>query len=230
MEVKLCEIMKTIQGEGRLQGVPSVLIRMCGCNLKCRWCDTEKTISASDTVVYKDSDLIYILKEMGCSHVVITGGEPTIHNELVDLISVLKENGFHVTVETNGTKYIDLKCDLVSISPKLSNSNPEELVDDEIKKYDDKRMRIDVIKKYIQNHDYQLKFVCDDNDEDFNEVEEILSQLGHYNNNKVMIMAESSTKKELEEKQLNIIRKCIKHNLRYANRLQLQIWDQDKEI
>ena len=57
-------------------------------------------------------------------HVVITGGEPMLYSELIPLCESLSDHGCHITVETAGTLYLPLHCDLMSISPKLSNSTP----------------------------------------------------------------------------------------------------------
>ena len=60
----------------------------------------------------------------GVEHVVLTGGEPMLYSELIPLCESLSNHGCHITVETAGTLYLPLHCDLMSISPKLSNSSP----------------------------------------------------------------------------------------------------------
>ena len=85
------------------------------------------------------------------------------------------------------------------------------------------------IKKFIKNYDYQLKFVCRDLDSDFEEVKDILEKIGTYQLENVMIMPLADCKEELERIQRNMVRKCVKYGFRYANRLQLQIWDNSKE-
>ena len=58
MKIKVCEMFKTIQGEGKLQGVPSVMLRLIGCNLNCEWCDTEEVLKKNETVVYDEITLL----------------------------------------------------------------------------------------------------------------------------------------------------------------------------
>src|SRR3954447_22790222 len=126
--MKISEIFYSIQGEGKLMGVPSVFVRVSGCNLRCTWCDTPY---ASWNPQGADLSLQAILGEVGkhsARHVVLTGGEPMIFAKTVSLIAALKDLGKHVTVETAGTVWLDGLArgaiDLASISPKLANSTP----------------------------------------------------------------------------------------------------------
>ncbi len=118
----MSETFYSIQGEGKLIGTPSIFIRTAGCNLRCRWCDTAYAFEGKDQTI---ESIVLEVERYNCKYVVITGGEPTIQKELEQLVSRLKKYNHHITLETNGTKYDDylvLNCDLVSISPKLSNS------------------------------------------------------------------------------------------------------------
>jgi len=122
--MKISEIFYSIQGEGMLAGVPSVFVRTSGCNLRCTWCDTPY---ASWKPEGDDLPLDAILSDVRlrrATHVVVTGGEPMIQDEIVRLTERLKELGLHITIETAGTVYQPVICDLMSISPKLANSTP----------------------------------------------------------------------------------------------------------
>ena len=210
----ICEIFKSIQGEGGLQGVPSILIRMFGCNLNCSWCDT-------NTLKYQEMSVMEIInkiKSFNCKNVIITGGEPTIQINLNELILLLKSYGYHVTVETNAVLKTTLDCDLVSMSPKLSHSGNDMIC-----------LNLEAIRHYITNNNYQLKFVCRPNVKDIEEVLYILKQIRHYDPFKVMVMPLASTPEELYDIQKQLVQLCIKYNLRYANRLQLQIWGNGSE-
>ncbi len=229
MKVEIYEIFKTIQGEGRLQGVPSVILRLAECNLNCKWCDTKHFFQANKGYEISFEELLKQLSDLACNSVVITGGEPYFNNKIEQLVDFLKENGFHITIETNSTIKKSVICDLVSMSPKLSNSIPTDLNEEETKKYNDVRLNIEAIDHYIQNYNYQIKFVVSDKS-DLEEVKDILSKLKEYDPVNVFIMPLATTRAELYECQKGIVKMCIDNNLRYANRLQLQIWDDSEEI
>lgn len=111
---KINEIFYSIQGEGAQIGMAAVFIRFSGCNLSCRFCDTEHK-------AFRRMSLRDILKEVKkylCKNIIITGGEPTIQR-VEDLIIELKVNGFYVSVETNGHDLKKLlEADWITLSPK----------------------------------------------------------------------------------------------------------------
>jgi len=132
----------TIQGEGKLAGIPVLFIRTSGCNLRCVWQTDNGEVSLCDTSYashypdeqeeWETEDIINVLKHNSSNirHVVISGGEPTIQAlSLCELAKKIKSRlGFHVTLETNGVNYIQRLTewiDLFSISPKLSSSEPD---------------------------------------------------------------------------------------------------------
>src|ERR1700704_5212716 len=83
--MKISEIFYSIQGEGMLAGVPSVFLRTSGCNLRCTWCDTPYTSWKPEG---DDLPLAAILADVrghGSTHVVVTGGEPMIQQDIVQL-------------------------------------------------------------------------------------------------------------------------------------------------
>ena len=119
------EIFYSLQGEGFLAGVPSVFIRVAGCPLRCRWCDTKYAQEAQAGTEYDINEIVRAVGKWRCRHIVITGGEPMVNDGLPQLARELKAAGKHITIETAGIAYIpDMPCDLMSISPKLSNSTP----------------------------------------------------------------------------------------------------------
>ncbi|ADN35381.1 Radical SAM domain protein [Methanolacinia petrolearia DSM 11571] len=102
--MKVFEIFPSIQGEGPYQGIPSAFIRLSGCNLRCRWCDTPKTQDGSSSEEMTVDEVFGQVKKLGLSHVCITGGEPLIQqDELLSLLKDLHEDGYIVEIETNGT-------------------------------------------------------------------------------------------------------------------------------
>src|ERR1700722_487273 len=123
--LKISEVFHSIQGEGALVGVPSVFIRTSGCNLRCSWCDTPYTSWQPEGNELALEQILDEVKAHPARHVVVTGGEPMILPDIVPLTERLRALGLHITVETAGTVFRPVACDLMSISPKLSNSSPE---------------------------------------------------------------------------------------------------------
>ena len=123
--IRIAEIFHSIQGEGRLTGVPSVFVRTSGCNLRCWFCDTPYASWKPEGDSQNIETVLLEVKRFGCPHVVITGGEPMIAPELPYLVDSLRSDGMHVTIETAGTVIHDppLQCDLMSISPKLDRKS-----------------------------------------------------------------------------------------------------------
>ena len=100
--MKIAEIFKSLQGEGKNQGKPCLFIRLAGCNLHCRWCDTAYAQSGGMEMI-----LDIILEQvwrMNPSYVCITGGEPLQQaDELEPLLVSLHKRGTTIDIETNGT-------------------------------------------------------------------------------------------------------------------------------
>ncbi|WP_242356934.1 7-carboxy-7-deazaguanine synthase QueE [Hungatella effluvii] len=228
MKYNIVEVFKTIQGEGMLQGVPSVFIRLYGCNLRCRWCDTIYTDEYHKYDVMELEVLITKIDKFNCSHVVITGGEPFLSPGIVELTDKLREKDYHITIETNGTIYKEISCDLLSISPKLNNSVPSNLSEQELISYNLIRKNMIVLNKLISRYEYQFKFVIINPDEIL-EAKDIVNQLSLNEISRNFIMPATNSRKELFACQKEFIKLCIEHNFRYANRLQLQVWDIDEE-
>jgi 7-carboxy-7-deazaguanine synthase len=100
--MKLVEIFKSIQGEGRNQGKPTVFIRLAGCNLHCSWCDTPGSHDVGQEI--DNDEIVRRVDESGCKEICITGGEPLLQvSELRVLLSRLSRLGYSIEIETNGT-------------------------------------------------------------------------------------------------------------------------------
>lgn len=112
----LVEIFESLQGEGRNSGRPVVFVRFAGCNLKCPWCDTDFSKRFSLSL----EELLSEIKNFKPKSVILTGGEPTIQNGIPELVAALKQEGYWIGVETNGTKAPDWLSfvDYVATSPK----------------------------------------------------------------------------------------------------------------
>lgn len=176
--MRIAEIFHSVQGEGKLAGVPSVFVRTSGCNLRCAWCDTPY---ASWEPEGDEMTVEAVVREMTgfkCRHVVVTGGEPMVARGVVDLLSRLGKAGHHVTIETAATvpPLEGLVCDLASLSPKLSNSTPSEdrAGSGWAVRHEERRLRPEVIREWIRRFDFQLKFVVSE-PEDMGEIEALLA-------------------------------------------------------
>ena len=148
------EIFYSLQGEGTLTGVPSIFVRLAGCPLRCQWCDTKYALDNAAGEQYQIEDVLQAVKQWPSSYVLITGGEPMVNPELPQLVDRFKAAGKHITIETAGIAYIpDMPCDLMSISPKLSNSIPknEKLAT----VHEDSRLVLEVLSELIENYEYQ---------------------------------------------------------------------------
>lgn len=102
MKYNVVEIFKSIEGEGKRTGYPSVFVRLAGCNLRCSYCDTAYAQQASDAVeCFNEQELVDKISEYNCSRVTITGGEPLLH-DLRPLLNLLYAADYKVNIETNG--------------------------------------------------------------------------------------------------------------------------------
>src|SRR5438477_9660887 len=156
--LKIAELFYSIQGEGSLVGVPSVFIRTSGCNLRCSWCDTPYTSWKPEGEDLTVDQIVEAVKAHPARHVVVTGGEPMIAPGMVELTGRLRDLGMHITVETAGTVFQPVVCDLMSISPKLANSTP---MGDWAARHERLRIQPGPLRQLIERYDYQLKFVVE---------------------------------------------------------------------
>jgi 7-carboxy-7-deazaguanine synthase len=99
--VRVTEIFFSIQGESSHVGRPCVFVRLTGCNLRCRWCDSEYTFTGGEKMSL--DEVISKVESYGCNLVEITGGEPLAQSEAFDLIRRLGDDGFEVLIETSGS-------------------------------------------------------------------------------------------------------------------------------
>ena len=230
--MNVSELFYSIQGEGRLAGVPSVFVRLAGCDLRCRWCDTPYAMEESQG---RDITVEQIMSQVAayeCANVVVTGGEPLIAEEIPALLTDLTEGGYGLTGETSATHFREITCNLISISPKLSNSLPAGTDNLRYKKQD--RLNISAIRNYIDRHDYQLKFVVE-NETDLPEIEQVLKQLqdseknGEIDRDKVFLMPQAQTREQHNQLGPRIAQMCLEKGFRYCPRLQIELWDNQRK-
>jgi 7-carboxy-7-deazaguanine synthase len=224
--MRINEIFYSLQGEGFLAGLPSVFIRLAGCSLRCRWCDTKYAWGKEAGDDNSIEEIVEAVQKWRSKFVVITGGEPMINPDLPQLAQKVKAAGQHITIETAGIAYIpDLACDLMSISPKLSNSTPSDPALAAI--HEDARLDIAVLRELIDNYDYQLKFVVDVPD-DSSEIQQTIEEIGNVDSKKVMLMPQAVTRDELLAKSPLVAEICKRTGFAFCHRLQILLWNNEK--
>jgi len=227
----IAETFRSRQGEGRLTGAESVFVRISGCNLRCVYCDTPyaswspegEDLSVAE-VVGRADELAAPAGQSGeaIRHVVITGGEPMLFAETIPLSEALRAAGWHVTVETAGTLYLPVACDLMSISPKLGNSTPSDSGDCRwTRRHEAGRLVPDVLRRLVAEYDYQAKLVVD-RPEDLAEVEQFLSEFPEIDRRRTMLMPQGTVPDELEAKARWIRPACEQLGLQFCPRRQIQ--------
>src|SRR5262245_44386591 len=113
--MKIAEIFHSIQGEGKLMGVPSVFVRASGCNLRCWWCDTPYASWDPEGPELNVGEIVAQAVKFGAKYAVLTGGEPMIMPEIGELSRALRVAGMHITMETAATVWADAAIDLASL-------------------------------------------------------------------------------------------------------------------
>jgi 7-carboxy-7-deazaguanine synthase len=222
--VQLAEIFYSVQGEGRLIGVPSVFIRTSGCNLRCVWCDTPYTSWVPEGSKWSVAEILGEVAKYPTRHIVVTGGEPLLAVEIEELSARLKALGSHITIETAGTLFKPVICDLLSMSPKLANSTPWRRARGKFAKMHEKtRRNFKVMQQFIDRYDYQLKFVVNQK-KDFEEIEDVLGRLKNLDRSRVLIMGQGRTRKELRDKAQWIVELCKARGFGYTPRLHIELY------
>lgn len=168
--MRIAEIFASLQGEGLLAGTPSTFVRTSGCNLRCVWCDTPYTSWQPEGENLSVAEVFERVRSLPPRHAVVTGGEPLLFPEAIELCRLLRRFGWHVTVETAGTVLPDDAArlaaepiaDLMSISPKLVSSGPPAATPGGwAERHEAARRRDDVLRALMAAGPHQLKFVID---------------------------------------------------------------------
>jgi len=221
--MKISEIFYSIQGEGMLTGVPSVFVRTSGCNLRCVWCDTPYTSWSPEGADMSVDKVLARVREHPAKHAVVTGGEPMIAPGVVELTEEIRRLGMHITVETAGTVYHKVACDLMSISPKLANSTPHEREGGNwAAQHDRLRYQPEVLRRLMAEYDYQLKFVVA-SPEDMAEIAGMLEEI-RADRSRVVLMAEGTTSDVIRGRAPWLAEICKREGFRYSPRLHIDLW------
>jgi 7-carboxy-7-deazaguanine synthase len=119
MNFNVAEIFRSIQGESTFAGLPCAFVRLAGCNLRCRYCDTRYALEGGEQIALEN--IVETLASFGLNLVEVTGGEPLLQEGTPHLVTALMERGHQVLVETNGSldisvipdgavRIMDIKC------------------------------------------------------------------------------------------------------------------------
>ena len=220
--MRIAELYQSNQGEGRLTSVPSVFVRASGCNLRCWFCDTPFTSWEPEGEDQSVEEILRRTLEHDAQHVVLTGGEPMLFAELLPLTRQLHRAGKHITIETAGTLYLPVTCDLMSISPKLANSTPSAERDARWHtRHERSRFVPEVIRRLLDEYDCQLKFVVD-TPADIAEIEQWLAQFPDVAAARVWCMPQGTTLPELQERAVWLEPLCAERGWSYCPRKHIE--------
>jgi 7-carboxy-7-deazaguanine synthase len=218
------ETFYSIQGEGQTMGVPSVFLRLGGCNLLCKgdgWiCDSIKVWKKGKSTPFNKVIPEFIEKLRNGAHLVITGGEPLLHREQIGkfLIWFQSEYDFKpiIEVETNGTfsptPLLESLVDYWNVSPKLKNSGESKI----------KRINSLALVRLNMQENVIFKFVINEED-DFVEILQDFGDLIEISN--CVLMPAGENQEQLEKTRLIVAELCVRMGIRYSDRLHIVIWN-----
>jgi 7-carboxy-7-deazaguanine synthase len=218
--MRIAEIFYSVQGEGALAGVPSVFVRTSGCNLRCAWCDTPYASWQPEGREYTPDAIVEEVARYPARHVVVTGGEPMIAPGIVPLTQALHARGLHITVETAGTVFAPVVCDLMSVSPKLANSTPAG--GRWAARHERLRIQPEVLRCLLGAFEYQLKFVVA-SPGDLEEIRALVAGLGAARE-RVILMPEGTDPAVLRERAVWLVEICKQEGFRFSSRLHIELW------
>jgi len=160
--LKVTEIFASVQGETSFSGYPFAFVRLTGCNLRCRFCDSAYAYDSGEE--FPMEDVVSRMTAFGLTRSCVTGGEPLLQEETPALVKALLDRGHEVLVETNGTvpigsldpravKIMDVKCPGSGEDRKMLWDNFRHLTErDEVKfvvsSEDDYRYAKEVVARY----------------------------------------------------------------------------------
>ena len=211
-----------MQGEGQLIGYPSIFFRTSYCNLRCIWCDTPYTSWEPEDKDISVEDAVDAILAHNCKQVVITGGEPFMQpKDLTILCHRLRQNGKYITIETNGTLFERVEADLLSISPKLENSNPSEF-NHHFKQHQRNRINQEVLRQFLDYYNCRLKFVVE-TERDLFESHQLETEM-QIPTSIIVLMPQGITNDQIQERKNWVVETCEKYGYRYSPRLHVDIW------
>lgn len=246
------ELYRAIQSEGSKNGIPHIILRTTGCTHRCwfgegGWCDSWYTSIHPEKGKFTLHNIsVFFEENKDINHLMLTGGSPTMHEELCnEIINIFKMiHGFTkgiITIETEGSHFIktDHLIDLISLSPKFSNSIPKlgietpqgKIVDQRmIDQHNKFRLNKDAISKMISYHmDYQFKPVWDGTDEGLKEIENFRVE---YNipKSKTWVMPAGDNRDEIIKMYPKTIEMCTQNGYCFSGRDHIISFDKQRGV
>lgn len=210
------EIFYSLQGEGVRAGVPAVFLRLAGCNLSCRWCDTK--YSWRDGTELPEPAVAERIRAYACHSLVITGGEPLLQQSALEALLSLLPQEIHVEVETNGTlrpsPALAARVNQWNVSPKLphaGNGHASPLLPE-------------VLAFFASLPGAWFKFVVR-GEEDW----PAIAALG-LPQERLVLMPCAATLPELQAARPAVAELCLRHHCRFGDRLHVAIWNDRKGV
>lgn len=210
------EIFYSLQGEGTRCGTPAVFLRLAGCNLACKWCDTKH--SWGNGILCAEVNVAAHITDYTSASLVITGGEPLLQQpELEKLVQLLPAE-MHIEVETNGTleptETLLRRVNQWNVSPKLPHAgNPDSM-----------SINPAALQLFAALPNSWFKFVVT-GEEDWPAIE----ALG-LPPERILLMPCATTRAQLDAARPAVVDMCLKHRVRLGDRLHLTLWDNKKGV
>jgi len=211
---RVAEIFFSIQGEGPTAGLPAVFIRLQGCSVGCRWCDTKYSWDPAAGHAVDVEGLMAQARSYPCRRVVITGGEPLESSLFCPLVSALQNEQFEIEVETSGTVEPPVSSGREiqwNVSVKLAASGVEE----------GRRINPAAIRRFLEYHAW-WKFVVA-GDEDLAEALRLAERFA-LPRARILLQPEALRRDELIERSPWVIEACKRHGFRFSPRLHVMTW------
>ena len=244
----IVELYRCVQSEGSRFGMPTIAVRTTGCTHRCYfgeggWCDSWYTSIHPEKGKYTRADIIKIYRDNPhIKEMMLTGGSPSMHPDLVNqLMHFAHKNEIFVTMETEGSHAIetDTPIDLISLSPKFSNSVPVigavtpkgKIVDEKfVTLHDRYRLNYDVIEELISYHaDYHFKPVWDGTEENIQEIEAFRLRLS-IPKEKTYIMPAGDNRETLIEMYPKVFELCADRGYRMTGRDHIIAFNTKREV
>lgn len=242
------ELYRCVQSEGSRFGRPTIAVRTTGCTHRCYfgeggWCDSWYTSIHPEKGTFTFNDIIKIYDENPhVKEMMLTGGSPTMHPALVnELTHFANERGILITIETEGSHFLetDYPIDLISLSPKFSNSVPKlgaitpngkEADERMIKTHNRLRLNKEAMRKTLDYHkDYHFKPVWDGTEENLSEIEDFRVEMD-IPKNKTFIMPAGDTREQLIKMYPLVFELCAEKGYNMTGRDHIIAFDTERMV